>query len=329
MDTLIFVSLGGIFFLLLWCFLLLLVRKVLLFSYNLPAIWKFALFLRNFIWCGVVWVRLFTKKLLIVVRVTLKMYLNRGKGVVSLNPLVSVIIPTYCEETTIDGCLKSVVNQHFEYGAIESIVVDSHSPDKTREVAKRSADKVIDLRARGVGKARNEGVRVASGQLLLFLDADTYLESNFVSEMYHAFNDPRVVCMSGVLKNLEKLAPLDNLFAVSHYEFLNKLASISARLGFPMFASVCCAARKDAFLKVGGFAEDIACGEDVTFSRKMGKVGKCVVNPKATAYTSVRRISNCGKVKMYSMYFKNYVKLFLLNQKPWVQDFPHINTTEI
>ncbi|NLE05032.1 MAG: glycosyltransferase [Crenarchaeota archaeon] len=248
---------------------------------------------------------------------------------VSLNPLVSVIIPTYCEEDTIDGCLKSVVNQRFDYGAIESIVVDSHSPDRTREIAMLSADKVLDVCARGVGKARNEGARVASGQILLFLDADTYLETNFVSEMYKAFTDPCVVCVSGILRNLERLPPLENLFALSHYGFLNKLASITAHIGFPMFASVCCAARKRVFLKVGGFAEDIACGEDVTFSRKMGKVGKCLVNKKATAYTSVRRISNCGKLEMYSMYFKNYVKLFLLDQKPWVQDFPHINTNKI
>ena len=161
---------------------------------------------------------------------------------------------------------------------------------------------------RGVGKACNEGVRVASGQLLLFLDADTYLESNFVSEMYHAFNDPRVVCMSGVLKNLEKLAPLDNLFAVSHYEFLNKLASISARLGFPMFASVCCAARKDAFLKVGGFAEDIACGEDVTLSRKWAKLRVLLtlkpqhIHLYGESVTAVK--SKC------TLCTKNYVKLF-------------------
>lgn len=244
-----------------------------------------------------------------------------------MNPIVSVIIPTYCEEETIDGCLKSVVNQKFEYGIIECIVVDSHSPDNTRIIAKRNADKVIDVRARGVGKARNDGAKIASGQFLLFLDADTYLETNFVSEMYRTFIDPYVVCVSGVLRNLEKLSPLDNLFALSHYGFLNKLASISARLGFPMFASVCCGARKNGFLKVGGFAEDIACGEDVTFSRKMGKIGKCLVNPNATAYTSIRRISKVGKAEMYSMYFKNYVKLFLLNQKPWVHDFPHINTT--
>jgi glycosyltransferase involved in cell wall biosynthesis len=245
----------------------------------------------------------------------------------SLNPVVSVIIPTYCEEETIEGCLKSVVNQDFPYGGIESIVVDSHSPDNTRFVAKKSADQVLDLNVRGVGRARNAGARLARGQVLVFLDADTYLEPNFVGEIYRAFTDPGVVCVSGVLKSLERLGPLDNLFAISHYSFLNKIAAVSARLGFPLFPSVCCCARKKVFDKVGGFAEDIAVGEDVTFSRKMGKVGKCVVNNKATAYTSVRRISNCGKKEMYSMYFKNYVKLFVLNQRPWVQDFPHVNTT--
>ncbi len=246
----------------------------------------------------------------------------------SLNPVVSVIIPTYCEEETIEGCLKSVTNQRFEGGRIESIVVDSHSPDRTRTVARKNADKVLDLRERGVGRARNVGAKAAEGDFLLFLDADTYLESNFVAEMFRNVRDPRVVCVSGILKNLERLEPLERLFAVSHYGFTNKIAQISARLGFPLFPSVCCGARKAVFERVGGFREDIACAEDITFSREMGRVGKCVVNTKATAYTSVRRISKLGKGKMYSMYFKNYVKLFVLKQAPWVQDFPHIDTPE-
>jgi cellulose synthase/poly-beta-1,6-N-acetylglucosamine synthase-like glycosyltransferase len=270
-----------------------------------------------------------TKKLLTKRQIrsgNFRLVLVEREIVPNLNPAVSVIIPTYCEEDTIEGCLKSVVNQEFDSG-IESIVVDSHSPDETRRVAKRSANKVLDLHVRGVGRARNAGARVAEGQILLFLDADTYLEKNFVSEMYRAFMDPKVVCVSGILKNLELLKPLDRLFAVSHYGFTNKLATVTAHLGFPLFPSVCCGARKSVFLKVGGFREDIACAEDITFSREMGRVGKCVVSNRATAYTSVRRISKLGKKQMYSMYFKNYVKLFVLKQNPWVQDFPHVNTT--
>jgi glycosyltransferase involved in cell wall biosynthesis len=269
----------------------------------------------------------FAKKLLTNLRYV-ELHFGEGRGTLpSLNPAVSVIIPTYCEEETIEGCLKSVTNQNFR-GRIESIVVDSHSPDGTRRVARQCADKVLDLRERGVGRARNAGAKAASGEILLFLDADTYLERNFISELYRAFSDRRVVCVSGILKNLEKLEPLDRLFAVSHYGFTNKLAEVSARLGFPLFPSVCCGARKSVFLRVGGFREDIACAEDITFSREMGRIGKCVVNNKAVSYTSVRRISKLGKGKMYSMYFKNYVKLFLLKQNPWVQDFPHIDTPE-
>ena len=241
-------------------------------------------------------------------------------------PIVSVIIPTYCEEHTIEGCLKSIKNQEFKVGRIESIVVDSHSPDNTRVVAKKFADKVIDLKARGVGKARNVGAENAEGEILLFVDADTFLEKRFVSELYQSFNDRRIVCVAGVLRNLERLTPADRLFAIFHYGFLNKLSTVTAYFGFPLFPSVCVGSRKSVFEKVGGFAEDMACAEDVNFSRKMGEIGKCVVNKRAQAYTSVRRITNCGKGEMYSMYFKNYVRVFLLNQKPWLREFPHINT---
>jgi glycosyltransferase involved in cell wall biosynthesis len=240
--------------------------------------------------------------------------------------VVSVIIPTYLEEETIAGCIKSIKSQDFN-GEIETIIVDSHSSDRTRAVATKYADKVVDLNARGVGKARNIGARLARGEILLFVDADTYLDGHFVAELCESFRNPKVVCVSGILRGLERLDALNSLFAVAHYGFLNKIASFSAHVGFPMFPSVCVAARKSVFLQMGGFVEDMAVGEDVTFSRKMGTFGKCVVNSKAIYYTSVRRISNCGKVEMYSMYFKNYVKIFLLKQKPWVQDFPHIRTT--
>ena len=253
---------------------------------------------------------------------------SRGskKVVIKLNPVVSIVIPTYREEETIAGCLKSIKNQEFKEGKIEIIVVDSHSPDNTRVVAKEFADKVIDVKARGVGKARNIGAKNTKGKIVLFVDADTYLDKNFVTEIYKSFKDPSIVCVAGILKNLERLTPLNRLFAIFHYGFLNKISSITAYFGFPLFPSVCVASRKSAFEKVKGFAEDMACAEDVNFSRKMGKIGRCIINKNAKAYTSVRRITNCGKGKMYSMYFRNYIRVFILNQKPWLTEFPHINT---
>lgn len=92
-------------------------------------------------------------------------------------PLVSVIIPTKNEEENIKRCLVSVINQ--SYKNIEIIVVDNNSVDKTREMAKRYTQKVLN---KGPERniQRNFGVKKAKGQYLLFLDADMELERNVV-----------------------------------------------------------------------------------------------------------------------------------------------------
>jgi len=242
--------------------------------------------------------------------------------IVSLDHVVSVVIPTYCEEETIEGCLRSVENQRFERREIEIIVVDSNSPDDTKAIAEKYADKVINLKDRGVGKARNAGAKIAESETLLFLDADTFLESNFIAEMHQTLADPRIVCVSGILAGLERLDTMDNLFVLSHYGFMNEVATITAYLGFPLFPAVCCACRKSVFEEVGGFDEDLAVAEDLAFSLRIGRVGKCLVNKKAKAYTSVRRIKKCGPIGTYFTYFGNYFKVFILNQRPWIEDFP-------
>jgi len=239
------------------------------------------------------------------------------------NVLVSIVIPTFLEERNIERCLKSVRNQDFGMDKIEVIVVDSKSFDKTKAIAKKYADKVIDINGRGVGKARNVGAKIGRGEILLFLDADTVLDSGFVTKIYESFSDSNMVCVSGRVTGLERLGTIDNLFKFFHYSLMNKISIITARLGFPFFPTVCCACRKSAFHRIGGFDEGLAVGEDIVFSLRMGKVGKCLVNKKATAYTSLRRVKKNGRLKNYFLYFKNYFKIFVLNEKPWIQDFPH------
>ena len=249
---------------------------------------------------------------------------ERGLGIPAKKPpLVSIIIPTYCEEENIERCLRSIKRQRFEDGRIEAIVVDSNSPDDTKKVARKYADRVINLKSRGVSKARNIGAQKAKGDVLLFLDADTVLHPDFVAKMQASFLDPEIVCISGALVGLENLSVMDDLFKVFHYGLVNRIATSSARLGFPLFPTVCCACRKPVFHQVGGFEEGLAIAEDLKFSLKIGKAGKCRVNKEARAYTSLRRVRKNGRLKNYFIYFKNYFKVFLLNQKPWIREFPH------
>jgi GT2 family glycosyltransferase len=125
------------------------------------------------------------------------------------------------------------------------------------------------------------------------------------------------------MAGLEWSGTADNLFKFLHYGIVNLISTLTAHLGFPFFPTVCCACKKSAFHRVGGFDEGLAIAEDLTFSLKMGKIGKCLVSKKAKAYTSLRRIRKNGVMKNYYMYLSNYFKVFVLNKKPWITDFPH------
>lgn len=218
--------------------------------------------------------------------------------------------------------MKSILNQDFQ-GKLETIVVDSNSPDNTKRIARKYSNKVINVKTRGVSKARNLGAKHAKGELLLFLDADTVLDPGFVVDMYEKLTEPKVVCISGTVGGLERRSIFEYLFKLLHYKLMNTVSALTAQMGFPFFPTVCCACKKTAFDEIGGFDEGLAVAEDLVFSLRMGRVGKCLVAKGAKAYTSVRRVRKNGLLRNYMMYFKNYFRVFILNQKPWIHDFPH------
>ena len=86
---------------------------------------------------------------------------------------VSVVIPTYNDETTIAGTLESVFAQRFD-GAFEVIVVNDGSTDGTRAVLEKFGERirVIDQENAGAAAARNVGIAAASGEYIALLDAD-------------------------------------------------------------------------------------------------------------------------------------------------------------
>lgn len=97
------------------------------------------------------------------------------------NPSVSVIIPARNEEHTLPNLLDSLSGQLSSED--EVIVVDDNSEDRTKAVAERSAVKVLESLPTPegwLGKtwACYQGARIASGEILVFLDADTVLEKN-------------------------------------------------------------------------------------------------------------------------------------------------------
>src|SRR4051812_14236148 len=88
-----------------------------------------------------------------------------------MNPFFSVIIPAYNAANTIRKTLESLQKQTFK--DFEILVVDDGSTDNTKEIVEQhSTVKYIYQNNAGPGKARNNGSKHASGEYLIFLDAD-------------------------------------------------------------------------------------------------------------------------------------------------------------
>jgi len=90
-------------------------------------------------------------------------------------PLVSVVIPTYNSEKTLEMCLESIVNQDYPEDRVEVIIVDGGSVDRTLEIARRYTNKIFNnpLRTGEAGKA--VGVKKAKGDLIALIDSDNIL----------------------------------------------------------------------------------------------------------------------------------------------------------
>lgn len=109
---------------------------------------------------------------------------------VSESKKISVIVPVYNAEKYINRCVKSIVDQN--YSNWELILVDDGSKDNSSRILddwakKDSRISIIHQTNTGPGLARNKGIKAASGEFIVFVDADDYLDP-----MYFAFLSPKM-----------------------------------------------------------------------------------------------------------------------------------------
>ena len=104
-------------------------------------------------------------------------------------PLISVIVPVYNCEKYIEACVNSVLNQTF--ADFEIILVDDGSPDDSGKLCDQLAEKnnkivVLHQKNQGQAAARNNGVKIARGEWLNFLDSDDLIHPQMLERLYNA-----------------------------------------------------------------------------------------------------------------------------------------------
>lgn len=125
---------------------------------------------------------------------------------------VSVIIPAYNAEVFIDRSIQSVLNQ--TYRNMEVIIVNDGSTDRTREICEKYSkeDKrivLINQENSGVSKARNAGLDNLTGEYVMFVDADDWIDSDYVERLYSAKDDNDII-VSSFTDDYDKDVPVRN-----------------------------------------------------------------------------------------------------------------------
>ena len=109
------------------------------------------------------------------------------------NPAVSVIIPVFNVEDYLDRCLESVANQSFS--DMEIILVDDKSADSSGLICDKWAAKDSRMRVirnecnSGAAQCRNTGLDAASGEYVVFVDSDDYIDEKLAEKAYNALKE--------------------------------------------------------------------------------------------------------------------------------------------
>ena len=109
-----------------------------------------------------------------------------------MEPLISVIIPIYKAEKYIEKCVRCVLAQ--SYRNLEVILVDDGSPDSSGAICDKLATedcriRVIHKENGGAATARNAGLDVMTGEYIAFVDADDYMELNYIETLYRTLKE--------------------------------------------------------------------------------------------------------------------------------------------
>ncbi len=216
---------------------------------------------------------------------------------------LTVVIPALNEEKYIEKTLRSVREQTIKP---EIIVVDSGSSDKTVELAKNYADKVL-VGKKSISYNRQIGAEAASGDVIVTTDADCIHPPDWLFKLQKHFNDKKIVCVSGqTLPIKEEGNVLDFMCYYISNVFLKLLNDV---FGKALFRGSNVAYRKETFLASGGYDTNLKAREDSELTRRLAKYGKTIFDMNIKVYTSMRRRQNLGWVKTMRYYLDTPISM--------------------
>lgn len=199
---------------------------------------------------------------------------------------ISVIVPVYNAEKTIEKCVESI--EANDYKDVEIILVEDCSKDRSWQVCEKLSEKYSNVkclsneRNRGVSYTRNQGLKIATGEYTMFIDSDDWIDEKYFTEFLHVMEGKQnslVVC--GYVNHDEKVNGVTDIYGWKDFENVKKSdvtevikslheASLLQQLWNKIFYT------KQIREKNICFDESISIGEDTRFVLEY--ISKCEID---------------------------------------------------
>jgi biofilm PGA synthesis N-glycosyltransferase PgaC len=205
-------------------------------------------------------------------------------------PVISIIVPAYNEAANIRRTLDSIIES--DYPAKEIIVVDDGSTDLTYAIAlqhkqtcKYCTIRVMQKQNGGKASAMNYGLRFATGEIVVIVDADSIIEKNTLREIAKEFQRPDVVAVAGTVKVLNPINILTHCTALECVLVPNLQRPALSLLGIVMVVPGAIGAFNKKRLLQRGLYDRDTITEDFDLTIKVAKGGGKIVAIPAISYT--------------------------------------------
>jgi glycosyltransferase involved in cell wall biosynthesis len=197
-------------------------------------------------------------------------------------PRVSLIVPVYNSECTLEACIDSLLELDYPKKNMELIFVNNASTDRTADILERYRGEIEILyeEKRGPAAARNKGLLNARGDVAAFTDSDCITDKGWLQEIVLPLRDDNIGVAGGKIlagwpcNEIEKFGEKIH----DHYRSINEFKP-------PYAITMNWASRIDVLKEVGLFDESFERGEDVDLSYRIFQAGyKFAYIPEAVVY---------------------------------------------
>lgn len=208
---------------------------------------------------------------------------------------ISVVVPAFNEEKLLAETLASIRSASTALGSdVELIVCDNNSTDRTAEIARAAGAQVVFEPVNQIARARNAGAALATGDWLVFVDADSQPSRDLFLELKEILEKSEFIG-GGCTVQME----IDDAFAKAAVWMWNRISRATC---WAAGSFIFC--RAAAFRELGGFSEQLYAAEEIDFSRRLKGLGRMTILHRHPLSTSGRKALLYSWRELFYLFFR-------------------------